>query len=193
MNSFLTHFAQDPLGNGLAVTVLFLLVAGLVNALVLFSRGEAPDRRPASWWLPLLALAGAAVAFYMAYVEVNKVEAICGPVGNCNSVQQSPYAILFGVLPVGVFGILGYIAILLVWAVQTYAPPALRTLAAIILWGMTLFGTLFSLYLTFLEPFVIGATCIWCITSALIMLALLHIETPLMLVLWDEDEADDAD
>ncbi|WP_287908301.1 vitamin K epoxide reductase family protein [Chloroflexus sp.] len=30
-------------------------------------------------------------------------------------------------------------------------------------------GTLFSLYLTFLEPFVIGATCIWCLLSAITM------------------------
>jgi uncharacterized membrane protein len=34
---------------------------------------------------------------------------------------------------------------------------------------MTSAGILFSIYLTFLEPFVIGATCAWCITSAVIM------------------------
>jgi len=39
--------------------------------------------------------------------------------------------------------------------------------------GMTAFGTLFSIYLTFLEPFVIGATCAWCLTSAIIMNVLL--------------------
>jgi uncharacterized membrane protein len=37
------------------------------------------------------------------------------------------------------------------------------------LFGITLFGILFSIYLTFLEPFVIGATCIWCLSSAVIM------------------------
>ncbi|MCK5794824.1 MAG: hypothetical protein KAH12_08950, partial [Anaerolineales bacterium] len=37
------------------------------------------------------------------------------------------------------------------------------------LFGITLFGLLFSIYLTFLEPFVIGATCIWCLSSAVIM------------------------
>ena len=36
-----------------------------------------------------------------------------------------------------------------------------------------LFGVLFSIYLTFLEPFVIGATCAWCITSAIIMALIL--------------------
>jgi len=38
---------------------------------------------------------------------------------------------------------------------------------------MTLFGVLFSIYLTFLEPFVIGATCMWCLSSAVIMTGLL--------------------
>lgn len=192
MSTFLTRFSQDPVGNTLAVIVLLLLLAGLAQALLAFSTGDPPKRRPSPWWIAVLALAGAAVAFYMAYVEINKVEALCGPVGNCNSVQQSPYATLFGVLPVGVFGIIGYLAILLVWALQTWGPASLRVPAAITLWGMTFFGTLFSAYLTFLEPFVIGATCIWCISSALIALALLYLETPLMLSIWQpEDEGEE--
>jgi uncharacterized membrane protein len=191
MNSFLTRFSLDPVGNTLAVVVLLLLLAGFIQSLLAFSSDEPPKRRPARWWIAALALAGIGVSFYMAYVEINKVEALCGPVGNCNSVQQSPYATLFGVLPVGVFGIIGYLAILLVWALQTYAPASVRVPAALTLWGMTLFGTLFSAYLTFLEPFVIGATCIWCISSALIMLALLYVETPLMLTLWQAEEEDD--
>ena len=34
---------------------------------------------------------------------------------------------------------------------------------------MSYLGTLFSIYLTVLEPFVIGATCLWCLSSAVIM------------------------
>jgi hypothetical protein len=37
------------------------------------------------------------------------------------------------------------------------------------------FGVLFSGYLTFLEPFVIGAVCMWCVSSAVVMLALLWV------------------
>jgi uncharacterized membrane protein len=43
---------------------------------------------------------------------------------------------------------------------------------------MCVFGTLFSIYLTFLEPFVIGATCMWCISSAVLMIILLLASTP---------------
>jgi uncharacterized membrane protein len=38
---------------------------------------------------------------------------------------------------------------------------------------MTVFGVLFSIYLTYLELFVIKAVCIWCLTSAVIMTLLL--------------------
>lgn len=38
---------------------------------------------------------------------------------------------------------------------------------------MALVGTLFSAYLTYLEVFVIGAICQWCVASAAIMAAAL--------------------
>jgi len=41
--------------------------------------------------------------------------------------------------------------------------------------ALALGGTLFSIYLTFLEPFVIGATCAWCLASAILMTGLLWI------------------
>ncbi len=183
MPPFVTRFLQDPLANSIAVIVLLALLYGLGRSMLLYYRGEPLPYRFASWWIAALALAGMGVAFYMTYVEVNHVEAICGPVGNCNTVQQSRYATLMGGIPVGLFGLLGYAAVLLGWAAQSRAPQRLRPTAALLLWGLLVFGNLFSAYLTFLEPFVIGATCVWCITSALLMLALLWLETPLLLEL----------
>jgi uncharacterized membrane protein len=57
-------------------------------------------------------------------------------------------------------------------------------LAALALVIMAVGGTVFSIYLTFLEPFVIGATCAWCLTSAILMTVLLWLTvTPQRLVL----------
>jgi uncharacterized membrane protein len=70
-------------------------------------------------------------------------------------------------------GLLGYAAILIVWIVARFGHGPLAGLAWSALLAMTLFGTLFSIYLTFLEPFVIGATCAWRLTSAVVMTALL--------------------
>ena len=40
------------------------------------------------------------------------------------------------------------------------------------IFGMTLFGVLFSIYLTYLELFVIHAICSWCLSSAVIITVL---------------------
>ena len=52
------------------------------------------------------------------------------------------------------------------------------------MWLVALAGTLFSIYLTVLEPFVIGATCMWCITSAVLMTLLLWAATPAAVEAW---------
>jgi uncharacterized membrane protein len=90
-------------------------------------------------------------------------------VGNCNTVQQSQYATLFGILPIGVLGVMGYLFIIILWLARLLDMPKVKRILNLVLFGVTLFGILFSIYLTFLEPFVIGATCIWCLSSALIM------------------------
>jgi uncharacterized membrane protein len=137
----------------------------------LHSSGAPPGNR-LGWLTPALCVAGMGVAGYLAYVETTHVEAVCGPVGDCNSVQQSEYARLFGILPIGVLGLVGYIMILFAWGIGRLAKPRLAAYASLAMLGLTAAGLLFSIYLTFLEPFVIGATCAWCLTSAIIMTAL---------------------
>jgi uncharacterized membrane protein/thiol-disulfide isomerase/thioredoxin len=177
--SLTDRLAHDPAGNALAIIVLLGMIVTAGRTAVVFPR-LAPAPLPAwrDWAIPVLSLIGCGVAAYMAYVETTQVSAVCGPVGDCNTVQQSAYARLFGVLPIGVLGVLGYIAILVAWLVRRFGRGCPADLAALALLGMTAFGTLFSIYLTFLEPFVIGATCAWCLSSAIIMTLLLWLALP---------------
>lgn len=172
-------FQRDPLANSLALALLLGMVASVV--VVAFTVRAPLDRSLAGWrgWaVPLLAIAGMAIAAYLATVEVKGMEAACGPVGDCNAVQQSPYAWLFGVLPVGVLGMLGYVAMLGAWALHQFGAGRLAHWAGLALPALAFVGTLFSIYLTFLEPFVIGATCVWCLSSAALMTALLWLTAP---------------
>ncbi|EFO79163.1 Vitamin K epoxide reductase [Oscillochloris trichoides DG-6] len=171
-------FKRDPLGNSLAVTMLLVMIGSVVAVLV---RAKPPFKPTLEPWrvraIPILALVGIAVASYLAFVEVTGSDAVCGPVGDCNTVQQSPYAKLFGILPIGVLGVIGYIAILIAWALRNRPQPlGGQAIKAIPI--MAFLGTIFSIYLTYLEPFVIGATCMWCLTSAVIITALLWIALP---------------
>lgn len=172
LGGMLQKYQRDVAGNTLAVVVLLGMLASLVFIAYLYVVGSA--RRPwPGWVVPLLCLVGIFVAVYLTFVETTQSQAICGPIGDCNSVQKSAYATLFGFLPVGVLGLLGYLAILFFWLVARLGPEKWRRLSWQGIFAMSIFGVLFSIYLTFLEPFVIGATCIWCITSAIVMTLLL--------------------
>lgn len=168
------NLARDPIANALAIGVLAIMLVsvGGVTWRLRQPIESAPVRRP-GWAIPVLCVVGLGVAAYLAYVEMTQVSAVCGPIGDCNTVQQSDYARLFGVLPIGVLGVAGYLAIGLAWLVRRAAAGRTAYWAAWALLGLTGLGTFFSIYLTFLEPFIIGATCAWCLSSAIIMTALL--------------------
>jgi uncharacterized membrane protein len=158
----------------------------LILAIMMILRAfQGKPLRELKGWLdiaiPILAIIGLGASIYLTYVEVTHTRALCGPVGDCNAVQSSPYAKLFGVLPIGLVGAFGYIAILVTWLWRRF-----RTM-----YGMALFGTLFSIYLTYLELFVIHAVCIWCLLSAAIITALMLLNLPTTtqwLAISDEEE-----
>ena len=168
------------------VTILFAAIVFLVFLLNIFipvlrMNGKLSSPLVTAWqkWaIPISILGGLAVAGYLTFIEATSAPVMCGPSGGCAEVQTSKYAILFGILPVGVLGLIGYLAILAGWIVWQFGPQATQKLGALSIWGMCIFGVLFSIYLTFLEPFVIGATCMWCISSAVLMMILLLISTP---------------
>lgn len=168
----------DPAGNTLAIVVLIGMILALVTVgLRLYLKPDQEQPAWQTWAIPLLSIAGAVIAGYLTYIETSGNLAVCGPVGDCNTVQQSEYAKLFGLIPVGLLGLVGYILILAAWVVGRVRSDRLAEYAALSILALTAFGTLFSTGLTYLEPFVIGATCMWCVTSAAIMTILLWLAT----------------
>jgi uncharacterized membrane protein len=98
---------------------------------------------------------------------------------------------LFGVVPIGLVGAIGYITILFAWVWRRMRTDALARIAGLAMFGMALFGTLFSIYLTYIELFVIHAVCIWCLSSAVSITALMLLNLPSItqwLAISDEEE-----
>jgi uncharacterized membrane protein len=126
-----------------------LLAVFMILAVQLFRSSSVGQL--AGWLTHLLLVSGFLVAGYLAYVEVTLGEAM----GDCNAVQQSPVARILGI-PVGVIGILDYLTILALWVVKRFKNQDWLVVA---LFVVALTGVGFSTYLTFLEPFVIGASC----------------------------------
>jgi uncharacterized membrane protein len=170
---------KQPASNGFTIALVVLIGMGLAIVYVIYAllkeRDPGTSQRFAwvDWLIPLIALAGIGVAGYLTYVETQAVDAICGPIGDCNSVQSSTYARVFGVLPVGILGLFGYVAILVAWAIQKVRQDKWGSYAQLAMLAMALFGTLYSIYLTYLEIWVIRAVCMWCISSAVLITLLM--------------------
>jgi uncharacterized membrane protein len=175
--------AENVRNNGftLAIIILVGMVLSLLYALGCLLYGILKDVNPTplpawqDWLIPIQCVIGLGVAGYLSYIEITLSQAMCGPVGDCNAVQLSPYARLWDVLPIGVLGMGGYIAMIIAWWAGRQKWSWVSSHAPIALFGMAFFGTVFSAYLTYLEPFVIKAVCIWCITSAIIITLLLFL------------------
>lgn len=177
--SVIERIKLDPVGNSLSIIVLLGMLVSLALAMGRIMLPEEEEQeRGISWLVLLLCVIGIVVAGYLTYVESSGEVAVCGPVGDCNTVQQSEYARLFGVIPVGGVGLAGYVGIIAAWLASRYLKNPLSDWAKVALLVMALFGTAFSAYLTFLEPFVIGATCAWCLTSSVIITAIMLLALP---------------
>jgi uncharacterized membrane protein len=110
----------------------------------------------------VLALAGIGVATYIAIAESGGGAPKCLAGGSgCETVADSKYAHLAGV-NVAVIGIVGYVLVLVAAIVPGDPGRFGGFLTALIGFG-------FSLYLTYLELFVIDALCQWCVASAILM------------------------
>lgn len=116
-----------------------------------------------------VAFVGLGAALYLSWGDLTEHDLVCGPVGQCNVVQHSDMAMLLGVIPLAVLGALGYAAILAVYLLGPFGPKPLRDHIPLVILGMSGPGFLFSMLLTFWQPFIIGATCAWCLLSALTM------------------------
>lgn len=170
---------KEQASNGF--TIALVVLVGMVLAIIFVLYVLLKDREPGiprryawlDWLIPVVALAGIGVAGYLTYIETNAVEAICGPIGDCNAVQNSIYSRVFGILPVGILGLAGYVAILVAWLVQEVRQDKWGSYARLAMLGMGLFGTLYSIYLTYLELWVIYAVCMWCVSSAVLVTILM--------------------
>ena len=160
----LDRLTMDPIGNSLAIIALVSMVCVLV--LTIYRLNKLATIPVSGWWaIPLLATVGLGIMLYLASIPETT---ICYPSGACQIIQQSEYGEILNV-PVGIWGAVGYLAILVTWSASLIGSSRLLHIVPWALLALTLLGVLFSLYFTFLEPFVIGATCPWCLTSAILM------------------------
>ena len=112
--------------------------------------------------LLVLAVVGGLISAYLTWTHFAGLTPVCTGSGEgCETVQSSRYASILGI-PVALLGLLAYGGLVFSAILWKEAGVYLGFLISLV-------GTLFSAYLTYLEIFVIGALCQWCLASAAIM------------------------
>lgn len=121
-----------------------------------------------------LAAFGIGVAAYIAIAEADGGAPAClAGSGGCETVAASSHSELAGA-SVALIGVFGYALLLAAALVRGDS-------ARMAGFGLGLIGFGYSVYLTFLELFVIDAICQWCVVSAVLMTALFAVNAARML------------
>ncbi|MDP4011178.1 MAG: dihydroorotate dehydrogenase (quinone) [Candidatus Roizmanbacteria bacterium] len=120
--------------------------------------------------LLFLVIVGVIDTGYLTYKHFFQPIGIClaGPFGDCGKVLSSEYSILFGV-PLALLGMLHYLWMgTLVWLSYSLGSDIYKRFAFI----QSAIGVVFSLYLTYLQFFIIKSLCPYCLFSALVCLTI---------------------
>jgi uncharacterized membrane protein len=115
-----------------------------------------------------LALAGIFISIYLTLYKVGVIGELSCSIGSCETVNTSRWSVLLG-LPVAAWGLFFYIDVFVVALVGTMPRFENERVISIVLAAEAAIGVLFSAWLTYLELAVIHAICIWCVTSAVIV------------------------
>jgi len=109
-----------------------------------------------------LSVLGIGIATYIAIVEGGGGTPACvAGGGGCATVAKSSYSHIAGI-NIAIFGIIGYVLLF----ISAFFRNDLVRLGG---FAVALGGFGFSVYLTYLELYVINAICQWCVASAILM------------------------
>lgn len=119
----------------------------------------------------LLSLVGLFVALYLYLYKLGKIGTLVCGTGGCETVQLSRWSRFMGI-EVSLIGLVGYVVLLVIALASLQPPLMMRRWPSTAIAALSGIGVLFTLYLTSLELFVIHAICRWCVSSAVIILAI---------------------
>ena len=124
----------------------------------------------------LLAFAGLAVAWFIYYKRSKKENLVCVVGKKCDVVLYSKYNNIANV-PLENLGMLYYVTVAILTILflrgqeTILAIPIISTIITI-----SVIGALFSIYLLYVQGVILKAWCDYCITSAIISIAILVVE-----------------
>lgn len=140
---------------------------------------DGPEGSPAvsRMAIAILSLVGLIISAYLSLYKLGYLGFIQCTTGGCETVQSSAYAFFFGI-PVALWGVGAYLALLLLALIGLQPRWMLERWVALALFGAASVGMLFTAYLTYLEAYVIHAWCQWCLVSAALVTLIFLLSIP---------------
>ncbi len=117
-----------------------------------------------------LAAVGLLDSLYLTWIKLAE-DGVCNVSSGCEVVNTSVYASIAGI-PIAMLGAGAYIAMLVVLLLEP-RNDFFNFNGAMIVFGLSLIGVLYSAYLTYLELYVIRAICPFCVLSAVVLTLML--------------------
>ncbi len=117
--------------------------------------------------LAALAVLGLLVSIYMTVYKLTANDSMCLGSGDCSTVNASRYSEVNGI-PVAAIGIIGYLAILAVLYFEN-RNSFFKQNGTLMIFGMSLTGFLFTVWLIYVEVALLKAICPFCVTSQVAM------------------------
>jgi len=119
----------------------------------------------------LLSLTGLFISAYLYLYKIGKIGSLACGTGGCEAVQWSPWSRVAGI-EVSLVGLLGYALLLLLCLAALQPNMVHRREPALLLAALSGIAVLFTIYLTYLELFVIHAICRWCVASGVVIVGI---------------------
>jgi uncharacterized membrane protein len=114
-----------------------------------------------------LLVVGLLVSIYMTIYKISGNDGMCLGSGDCSTVNASRFSEVNGI-PVAVIGIGGYLAILGVLLLEN-RNSFLKQNGSLLIFGLSLGGFLFTIWLVYVELVLLQAICPFCVTSQVAM------------------------
>lgn len=121
--------------------------------------------------IALLGMLGFALAFYIRIKKSSHRKMVCYIGQDCDAVVHSEYARFLG-MPTELLGMAYYAIVAVAYLTFLAAPWSATTPVVFWVLAITTAAFLFSLYLTFIQGFVLREWCEWCLTSAFLSSAI---------------------
>jgi uncharacterized membrane protein len=127
---------------------------------------------PANRWQKLISVRtvqwvtiglGIFISGYLSYVKATGIIMACvqNSAFNCEKVQSSAYSMMFGI-PIAYMGLTVYIILGLLLLLGERV-PVLGDYRDLMFFALALFAWIFSMYLVYIQFFVLEALCPWCL------------------------------